>query len=62
MTSITVDFGFYPDRLDVTCGAISISTLAGFDTAVSDTLGSAQLVAGWYYAPPAAIIDMMAAG
>lgn len=59
MTSLTCDFGFFPNLLVIASDQININTRDDFEKAVSATLGSTQVVSGWYYAAPAEILDIM---
>jgi hypothetical protein len=49
MMQHSLQFGYYPDELDFTSGAITISTLAGLNETVSDIEQLETLDNGWVY-------------
>ena len=48
----SIEFGFYPKRLDLVAGQVRVSTCEHYVQAVGDVLSSPQVEDGWYYAPP----------
>lgn len=52
MTTRTgTDFGFFPKRLDLQCGNITITTLPDLARTTSQILQSQQVSDGWFYCP-----------
>jgi hypothetical protein len=52
-----IDFGFYPRRLELRAGDITISTLAEFDESVRLVTTSPCVDGSWFYAPPQQTYD-----
>ena len=51
MRGIATEFGFYPKRLEVDAGIVTIQTLSSFDEGVDEVRAYSGIDNGWYYPP-----------
>jgi hypothetical protein len=58
MTTLTVEFGYFPQELDIANGAISIATLPTLATTIADVGASDTIHNDWVYAPPQLLRDV----
>jgi hypothetical protein len=49
---LSADFGWYPEPLDFSVGAVSVATLPGLEAKVADVRDSDGVDGDWIYAPP----------
>ena len=59
MPKIALEFGFYPNDLNIAVGPITIRSLADRQKTVEDLLASAGIENDWIYAPPYRVRDFM---
>ena len=57
-----MQFGFYPEPLDIDVGSVSIRTLPNLDATVGAVAASEETEDGWRYAPPRRVRDNMSGG
>ena len=54
-----MEFGFYPQRLQIKAGPITVSSLPDLKRTTSDVLASDGVEDNWFYAPPQQVRDFM---
>ena len=59
MSMEKMEFGFYPDPLDVDAGPVRIRTLPNLDTIVGAVVASEEIEDDWKYAPPRRVRDFV---
>lgn len=57
---LSVDFGYYPESLELTVGHLTISTRDDLDESVARIAASDLTEGGWIYAPPGRRVFVMA--
>ena len=59
MSMEKMEFGFYPDPLEVDAGPVRIRTLANLDAIVGAAVASEEIEDDWKYAPARRVRDLV---